>query len=89
MWKIIKQLFKDAKTYYIKLTSDGSGEPSLAKAILFWTAFTAGCVIWKLTVQGKLTIDFFTAFLVWGSGHQLTSKWLDTKGNVTEIEGKK
>lgn len=70
---------RDAQDYYIRLTSDDSGKLSLAKSILIWTAITAFIVVWKLAVTGNLTIEFFSVFLAWGSGHTLTSKWLDTK----------
>ena len=81
MFQAIKAQLQCLITYYRDLTSDDTGRLSLAKSILFWTAFTAGCVVWKLTVQGKLELDYFIVFLTWGSGHQLTSKWLDAKSN--------
>jgi hypothetical protein len=77
---MIREQLTAARNYYIQLTSDDSGRPSLSKSILFWTAFTAGCIMWKLTVTEKLSIDYLIVFLTWGSGHQLTSKFLDIKG---------
>lgn len=79
MFTFIKQRILMTHKYYINLTSDDSGKLSLSKSILFWTAVTGGAIVWKLTLQEKLTIDFFIAFLAWGSGHTLTSKFLDTK----------
>ena len=70
------------KDFILKLLTDKNGNLSHARVIALGVGFSATIFMWKLLIMNQMTIDFFIAYLTYGSGHQVFNKWLD-KGDKT------
>lgn len=71
----IKTLFN----YIKELTTDDSGRPSLVKNILFWGFISSTAIMWKLTVMGGMSVEYFGAYLMLVCTQHLSNKYLDNK----------
>ena len=50
---------------------------SHARIIAVVVAFAATIFMWKLIILGGMTIEYFIAYLAYGTGHQTLNKYLD------------
>ena len=53
------------------------GRYSHSRVIAMLVAIAATIYMWKLVIMGGMTIDFFIAYLCYGTGHQTINKFLD------------
>lgn len=72
MWKTLGKIFKEA------LQDNTTGTYSHARIIAMLVAIAATVFMWKLVILGGMTIEFFVAYLAYGTGHQTLNKFLDT-----------
>ena len=94
-------MFTSISNFFVTLTDiikdslkDESGHYSHARIIAMLVAFGATVFMWKLTITGGMSIEYFFGYLAYGTGHQTLHKFLDRKskdaGNIAEGEaGKK
>lgn len=61
------------------LSDNSTGKYSAGKIVLMLTSVAATVFMWKLIIAGGMSLDFFIAYLAFGSGHSNISKWLDKK----------
>lgn len=65
--KVFKQALCDSKT----------GEYSHARIIAMLVCIAATVFMWKLIILGGMNIEYFIAYLAYGTGHQTLNKFLD------------
>ncbi len=65
-----------------ELLCDDSGRPSLSKTILFYGFLAATGMCIKLIVLGGFSVEYFTAYLFFATGHAGVSKYLDVKADA-------
>lgn len=65
----------------LKAITDQHGNVSHARLIALLVGFSATVFMWKLTVTGALTIEYFMAYLAYGVVHLNLSKSLDVLNN--------
>jgi hypothetical protein len=67
---VLKQIFQES-------LQDSRGRYSHARIISMLVAIAATVFMWKLIITSAVTIDFFVAYLAYGTGHQTINKFLD------------
>ncbi len=72
-------MFKLIKKIFVQTLQDENGNFSHARVIAMLVAIAATVFIWKLIIVGGMTVDYFIAYLAYGSGHQALNKYLDTR----------
>jgi hypothetical protein len=45
-------------------------------------AFAATIFMWKLIILGGMSLEYFIAYLAYGTGHQTINKFLDKRGGT-------
>jgi hypothetical protein len=73
------------------LTDSQTGKFSHAKVIAMLVAIAATVFMWKLILLGGMSLDYFIAYLAYGTGHQTLNKYLDNRPggrNVGDSIGK-
>lgn len=65
--KLVKESLQDNRT----------GAYSHARVIAMLVAFAATGFIWKLILTGGMSIEYFIAYLAYGTSHQSINKFLD------------
>lgn len=58
--------------------SDDRGKVSHARLIALFVGVSATAFMWKLTITGQLTTEYFVAYLAYGVIHQSLNKSLET-----------
>ena len=76
--KIIKESLQDNAT----------GRYSSARLIALLVAFAATVFMWKLVLLGGMTIDYFMAYLAYGTGTAGLNKFLDNKDGARTEQAK-
>ena len=61
------------------LQDNATGRYSHARVIAMLVAFAATMFIWKLIILGGMSIEYFIAYLAYGTGHQSLNKFLDNR----------
>lgn len=61
--------------------SDPNGQLSHARLIAVLVGFSATVFMWKLTIMGQLTPEYFLYYLTYGVVHMNVSKALDVINN--------
>lgn len=61
------------------LKDNVTGLYSHARIIAMLVAFAATIFMWKLILMGGMTLDYFIAYLAYGTGAQTLNKFLDTR----------
>jgi len=56
-----------------------TGQYSHSRIIALIIGICASIFMWKLVIMGELTIEYFMAYLAYGTGHQTLNKFLDNK----------
>ncbi len=79
--KIVKESLQDNAT----------GRYSHSRIIAMLVALAATIFIWKLIILGGMGIEYFIAYLAYGTGHQSLNKFLDNRdtSRVVEAQTKK
>lgn len=73
MFSTIKTILKES------LQDNATGRYSSARIISMLVAFAATAFMWKLVITGGMTIEYFIAYLAYGSGNAGLNKFLDNK----------
>ena len=76
--KIIKESLQDNAT----------GRYSSSRLIALLVAFAATVFMWKLVILGGMTIDYFMAYLAYGTGTASLNKFLDNKDGARTEQAK-
>lgn len=61
------------------LQDNATGRYSSTRIISMLVAIAATAFMWKLVIAGGMTIEFFLAYLAYGSGNAGLNKFLDNK----------
>jgi len=48
-------------------------------------AFAATIFMWKLILLGGMSLDYFVAYLAYGTGHQTLNKFLETRDKARPV----
>lgn len=75
MLEVIGKVLRDS------LQDSATGKYSQARIITMLVAVAATVFMWKLVLLGGMQIDYFIAYLAYGTGHQTLNKFLDTRNN--------
>jgi hypothetical protein len=73
MFKTLATVFKES------LQDNVTGRYSSARVIAMLVAFAATVFMWKLVLLGGMSIDYFIAYLTYGTGSAGLNKFLDNK----------
>ena len=73
MWSTIGKIFRES------LQDDVTGRYSSARVIAMLVAIAATVFMWKLVILGGMTIEYFLAYLAYGTGTQTFNKFLDSR----------
>lgn len=83
-------MFSRSRTEICKMIQDSlqgpDGKYSSAKIVLMFGFLAVTVFIWKLLVLGTLTIDYFIWYMLFISGHNNISKFLDNRHKEKEVE---
>jgi hypothetical protein len=61
------------------LQDNATGRYSSSRVIALLVAIAATVFMWKLVIVGGMTIEYFLAYLAYGTGTQTLNKFLDNK----------
>lgn len=70
------------RALFLRAVSDSHGNISHARIIALLVGFSATLFMWKLTVLGQLTPEYFMYYLGYGVVHMNVSKALDVINNI-------
>jgi hypothetical protein len=70
------------------LQDNATGRYSSSRVIALLVAFAATVFMWKLVLLGGMTIEFFTAYLLYGTGSFGVGKFLDNKDDSRHVQAK-
>lgn len=73
MWQILGTIFRES------LQDNATGRYSSARVIAVLVALAATVFMWKLVILGGMTIDYFVAYLAYGTSQSTLNKLLDNK----------
>ena len=82
MFKTIGTIFKES------LQDNATGKYSSARVIAMLVAIAATVFMWKLVILGGMTIDYFIAYLAYGTGTASLNKFLDTRDGARTEQAK-
>ena len=68
------------------LQDNATGRYSHSRVIAMLVAFAATIFIWKLIILGGMGIEYFIAYLAYGTGHQSLNKFLDNRDTSRAVE---
>lgn len=74
--KLLKESLQDNKT----------GQYSHARVIAMLVAIAATVFMWKMILLGGMGIEYFIAYLAYGTGHQTLNKFLDKRSKEEKSE---
>jgi hypothetical protein len=61
------------------IKDNATGQYSHSRIISMLIALGATMFMWKLILMGGMTIEYFIAYLAYGTSHQTLNKFLDNK----------
>lgn len=70
------------------LQDNATGRYSSARIISMLVAIAATVFMWKLVLLGGMSIDYFLAYLAYGSGNAGLNKFLDNKDSARVEQAK-
>ncbi len=82
MFKTIGKIIKES------LQDNATGRYSSSRLIALLVAVAATVFMWKLVILGGMTIDYFMAYLAYGTGTAGLNKFLDTKDGARTDQAK-
>jgi len=75
-------MIETLKKIFTQSLQDPDGRYSHARVIAMLVAIAATVFMWKLVILGGMSIEYFVAYLAYGTGHQTLNKFLDVKGGI-------
>lgn len=89
MWNLIKGIFNTSCRIVTESLQDNTtGRYSHARLIALLVAMAATVFMWKLILLGGMSLEYFIAYLAYGTGHQSLNKYLDNKAGTPAVEEK-
>lgn len=82
MWNTFCRIVRES------LQDNATGRYSSARVISMLVAIAATVFMWKLIIAGGMSIDFFLAYLAYGTGTSGLNKFLDNKDNSRAEQAK-
>lgn len=82
MWQTIGRIFKES------LQDNATGRYSSARVIAMLVAIAATVFMWKLVIVGGMSIEYFLAYLAYGTGTQSLNKFLDNRDGTRDVQSK-
>ena len=82
MFKTIGKIIRES------LQDNATGRYSSSRVIALLVAVAATVFMWKLVILGGMTIDYFMAYLAYGTGTAGLNKFLDTKDGARADQAK-
>lgn len=73
MFKELCKLMKES------LQDNATGRYSHSRVIAMLVAIAATIFMWKLIILGGMSLEYFIAYLAYGTGHQSLNKYLDNR----------
>ena len=73
------EVFKLLKILKEALQDNATGRYSHSRIIAMLVAIAATVFMWKLILIGGMTLEYFVAYLSFGTGFQTLNKFLDNK----------
>lgn len=70
------------------LQDNATGRYSSARVIAMLVAIAATVFMWKLVILGGMSIDYFLAYLAYGTGSAGLNKYLDNRDNARTEQAK-
>jgi len=83
MFKELGRLFRES------MQDNATGKYSHARVIAMLVAVAATIFMWKLIILGGMNLEYFVAYLAYGTGHQGLNKYLDNRDTTRAEEVKK
>jgi hypothetical protein len=80
MLETLATIFKES------LQDNATGRYSSARIIAMLVAFAATVFMWKLVILGGMSIDYFVAYLTYGTGSAGLNKFLDNKDTARQAQ---
>lgn len=77
-------MFRELARIFTESMQGPTGKYSHARVIAMLVAFAATIFMWKLIILGGMSLEYFIAYLAYGTGHQTLNKFLDKRGGGTE-----
>lgn len=82
MFKTIGRIFRES------LQDNATGRYSSARVIAMLVAIAATVFMWKLVILGGMSIEYFLAYLAYGTGTSGLNKYLDNKDSTRAEQAK-
>jgi hypothetical protein len=83
MFNAIGNMLESFSTIIKEACQDNAtGKYSHSRIIAMVVAFGATVFMWKLAIAGLMTIEYFLAYLAYGTGYQTVNKFLDNKDSA-------
>lgn len=76
------------KVFRESLQDNATGRYSSSRVIAMLVAFAATIFMWKLVILGGMNIEYFIAYLAYGTGSSTINKFIDTKDNTRNDQAK-
>jgi len=82
MFQTLGKIFRES------LQDNATGRYSSARVIAMLVAIAATVFMWKLVILGGMSIDYFIAYLAYGTGTASLNKFLDTRDGTRDMQVK-
>lgn len=76
MFELVKKIFRILDE---SMKDNATGMYSHSRIIALLVAIGATVFMWKLILLGGMSIEYFIAYLAYGTGYQTMNKFLDNK----------
>ncbi len=82
MWHTLARVFKES------LQDNATGRYSSSRVIAMLVAIAATVFMWKLVILGGMNIEYFLAYLAYGTGTASLNKFLDNRDGTRDVQAK-
>lgn len=82
MWNTLGKMFRES------LQDNATGRYSSSRVIAMLVAIAATVFMWKLVLLGGMSIEYFLAYLAYGTGTQSLNKFLDNRDGTRDVQAK-
>jgi len=82
MFSTLGKIFKES------LQDNATGRYSSARVIAMLVAIASTVFMWKLVILGGMSIEYFIAYLAYGTGTASLNKFLDNRDATREMQAK-
>jgi len=82
MWSTLARIFKES------LQDNATGRYSSSRVIAMLVAIAATVFMWKLVILGGMNIEYFLAYLAYGTGTASLNKFLDNRDGTRDVQAK-